>query len=222
MFCVATHSYRYFRAQFFMIYRGLELTQVAQSTAELGRGLVLVSNVGGNAAASTVPIEVGDTLVSVGVAGEEGANNKKEEVMGFDYDATMDAIIRAKTQAQLIVDDDDTTTNGASIILEFNRLVQRKTITVIVDGASSNGKLINVEGKAGDNLLQLLKRHNIDVSAGSSCGGEGICGTCMVQIIEGEECLNKAKTKSEREGRRKSCQTVIGADNKEGTMRISL
>ena len=198
------------------------MTQVAQSTTEQGRGLVLVSKVGGNAAASTVPIEVGDTLVSVGVAGEEGTNNKREEAMGLDYDATMDAIIRAKTQAQLSIMDDDSGTNGASIILEFNRLVQRKAVTVVVDGASSNGKSINVEGKAGDNLLQLLKRHNIDVNAGSSCGGEGICGTCMVQILEGEESLNKAKTKSEREGKRKSCQTVVGADNKEGTIRISL
>ena len=171
---------------------------------------------------------MGDTLVSVGVVaggGDDDTSMVKEDATGLDYDTTMSMIISAKTQAQLMT---STTADNpaASIVLEFNRLVPRKTINVIIDGAHSNhDKPVKLQGKAGDNLLQLLKRHNININAGStSCGGEGICGTCMVQIVEGEESLNSVKTTKmgQNNGKRKACQTVIGADNREGTIRISL
>lgn len=198
---------------------GLVLTEVAHSATEQGRGLVLVSDIGGNAATTKVPIEVGDTIVSVGFTDESGASVMKEDAMGLDYEATMDVIIQAKSQAE------EAMAGGASITLEFNRLVERKVVQVIIDGASSNGKPITVEGLAGDNLRQLLKRNKIETNNGPSCGGEGVCGTCKVDILEGEDSLNKLSSSSKKKKQgslRKACQTVIGADNQEGTVRVSL
>lgn len=43
---------------------------------------------------------------------------------------------------------------------------------------------ITVESKRGDNLLELARRSGIGITA--SCGGDGVCGTCKVIIIQGE------------------------------------
>jgi len=202
---------------------GLELTEVAHSTTTQGRGLVLVSHVGGNSAKASAPIEVGDTIVGVGVLSKEGIPVVKEGVMGLDYGATMDLIIHAKTEAKLLTAQDDS--SHASILLEFNRLVPREPFLVIVEGVNRKGDPITLEGLAGDNLRQLLQSNGVDVnSSGMNCGGEGSCGTCMVRILEGKEYLNKipSSSKDPTTGLRTSCQTVIGADNREGSVRISL
>ena len=58
-----------------------------------------------------------------------------------------------------------------------------------------------LEGLAGDNLRSLLMhRHlrlyddrtvRLDTLGTGDCGGEGICGTCLVEVLEGMEALNK-------------------------------
>ena len=43
---------------------------------------------------------------------------------------------------------------------------------------------ITVEAGCGENLLELARRGGVGITA--SCGGDGVCGTCKVKIIQGE------------------------------------
>lgn len=212
---------------------GLELTEVAHSTSGHkegdARGLVLVSKVSGNAASAN-NIQIGDAIV--GVFCEDA--DFKETVTGFDYEDTMEVLSRAKTHAHMMADTESG--DGASISLELNRLVPRAKVSVIVEGATDKPQLI--EGLAGDNLRLLLMHHDINIYGNrlhrldmpsvtdSNCGGEGICGTCMVEILEGNAALNNMGPKEQEvtTGRptswRAACQTVIGADNQESTIRV--
>lgn len=214
---------------------GLELTEVAhssQSYNEDSRGLVLLSKVSGNAAASS-NIQVGDTIV--GIFCEDAGF--KESVTALDYDSTIDAITRAKTHAHMM-DEEAAWDGGSTITLEVNRLVPRSKVHVIVEGAGD--KPIEIEALAGDNLRSLLMHHQIDLYdkglhrldqpsvKGSNCGGEGICSTCMVKILEGAESLKRIgpKEKEIKTGRpaewRAACQTILGAENQESTVRVKI
>jgi ferredoxin len=194
---------------------GLELVEVARGRD--GRGLVLVSHVGGNAAEHT-SIQVGDSIVGVSCE----AASFRTTVAGQDYDVTIDAICAAKTHAQLMSSD--------SITLQLNRLVRRAKVQVIVEGDRYK-KPIALEGLAGDNLRLLLIRNKLvdfKVYQGSNCGGGGSCGTCKVQVLDGEAFLDNLMPKSAGEGDspdtslRKACQTVIGANNQKSTLRLRL
>jgi ferredoxin len=195
---------------------GLELSEVARGRD--GRGLVLVSHVGGNAAEHT-SIQVGDSIVGVSCE----AANFRTSVTGQDYEVTIDAIVAAKTNAQLMSCD--------SITLQLNRLVRRAKVQVIVEG-NQYKKPIALEGFAGDNLRLLLVRDKLvdfKVYQGSNCGGGGSCGTCKIQVLEGQDFLDNLMSKSDDgEGNspdtslRKACQTVIGANNQQSTLRLRL
>jgi len=60
---------------------------------------------------------------------------------------------------------------------------------------------------SGDNLRTLLMHHNVrvydertirlDTLGTGDCGGEGICGTCLVEVLEGMETLNPKSVKEE-------------------------
>jgi hypothetical protein len=195
---------------------GLELTQVAHSDLD-HRGLVLVSKISSKTLHET-PIHVGDTIIGV-FAGEF-----QESTTGLDYDETVDTISRAKQYAKEHGHD--------SITLELNRLVKRAAVHVVVE--DDNGKITNLDALAGDNLRLLLMHHNTRLYDENThrldqpfqtgnCGGEGICGTCMVAVREGMSHLNKVGPQEESilTGRprtwRAACKTVVGADNQEGT-----
>jgi len=49
-----------------------------------------------------------------------------------------------------------------------------------------SGQIIEAPRKA--NLLKTLQEANIPV--GSSCGGQGVCGSCKVIVLEGSENLS--------------------------------
>lgn len=61
------------------------------------------------------------------------------------------------------------------------------------------------------------------------CGGEGLCGTCLVQVLEGKELLNKPDgveqmvlNKWKAPTWRLGCRCVVGAVNEPGTVRFKL
>ncbi len=71
------------------------------------------------------------------------------------------------------------------------------------------------EAEAGENLLDVLRRDGVFLEA--ACSGRGICGKCLVQILEG----NTAVSRQERdiltdgqlaEGYRLACQVVVSQD----------
>lgn len=76
-----------------------------------------------------------------------------------------------------------------------------------------------IEAKSGDNLLGLLREHNIDLT--TPCGGGGRCGKCKVKLLKqgglpeqemtslAREVLSPAEKKS---GVRLACRTVLSGD----------
>jgi ferredoxin len=117
-----------------------------------------------------------------------------------------------------------------------NRLVKRATVHVLIDDETGN-EPIEIDAKAGDNLRLLLMHnhaalygegeralHRLDQpSLTNDCGGEGICGTCLVKVNQGMSHLNTigpqeySMLKGRPESWRASCKTIVGADNEEGT-----
>jgi ferredoxin len=181
---------------------------MAHSTKEKNYGLVLVSDVGGNAAKHT-SIQVRDIVVGVSCK----AADFKQSTTGFDYEATMDAIVQAKTQAELL--------GESTISLQLNRMVPRAPVLVTVENSSGAEEVAVMEGLAGDNLRLLLKQNNVYFSS-SDCGGEGMCGTCAVKIVDGLDSIGSLDSASCTKVRRKACQTVVGADNQKSDLRIRL
>lgn len=75
---------------------------------------------------------------------------------------------------------------------------------------------INVEH--GSNLMKSLLDHNIPVA--SSCGGDGVCAKCKIQVIEGMDNLSIENQTEEflkeknslASDLRISCQTYVYGD----------
>ncbi|CAM9612160.1 unnamed protein product, partial [Sphacelaria rigidula] len=61
-----------------------------------------------------------------------------------------------------------------------------------------------------------------------NCAGEGICGTCFVEVREGEQLLSPADQEENMlmaQGGlparwRLSCKTIVGRENASGTVKI--
>ncbi len=200
---------------------GLVLTELAGVGLSGGRGLVLVSEVTGNAAHAVPSIHVGDAITWV-IAGDD----YRGRATGLNYERTVEIIGEAK-QAM---------TDG-SISLELNRLVQRASIQVEIEDGSGTPKVFDV--LAGENLRRLLLRKKINMYdpdtkqfempfGQGDCGGEGRCQTCLVDVTEGAELLNpkdtleQRVTKSRPSSWRQACQTVVGANNKPGTLKLNV
>ncbi|MBI2301504.1 MAG: (2Fe-2S)-binding protein [Armatimonadetes bacterium] len=86
-----------------------------------------------------------------------------------------------------------------------------------------HGSERSIEVGKGANLRRSLMLHGINPYAGVyrvlNCYGIGLCGTCWVEVIEGEENLS-APTRMEslnfrqplKRGRRLACQTRVYGD----------
>ena len=200
------------------------LTELA--SAQDGRGLVLVRQVAGKAASAVPAIQVGDVIT--GVWAGHGRDHVRERTTGLDYDLTEECLNKAKAVALK--------TDGV-LTLQLNRLIKRAPIRVEVDDGS--GKIKVVDALAGENLRRLLlrkgiklydpqtKRFDMPYSTGD-CAGDGLCGTCLVAVQEGGSSLNEKDhtemliTRGRPLSWRASCRTVVGADNKPATIRVSI
>ena len=200
---------------------GLVLTEMAGNKD--GRGLVLVSEVTGNAEkAQPSRIIVGDVIT--GVRTSDGS--VRERTTGLNYDRTVEAIGDVK-DAALQVD--------GTLHLELNRLVKRATIQVQV--IQPDEKVTTIQALAGENLRRLLLRKDIRLYnrktkrfdmpfAEGDCQGEGLCGTCLIAVDEGSDILSPKGGAEEliTRGRplswRASCRAVVGPKNEGGTLRV--
>ena len=82
-------------------------------------------------------------------------------------------------------------------------------VTFQIEGGSP----VNVECNAGDNLLELARRSNVAIDA--PCGGNGSCGKCKVQLLEGQLESPKSRHISDEEyeaGWRLSCCAKVLSD----------
>jgi len=85
-------------------------------------------------------------------------------------------------------------------------------VTIITD----NNNYI-LEAEEGENLLQLLTRHNIEIS--SPCGGRRSCGKCRVKVLEGNVDITETErellsTQELAEGYRLACCIELASDLK--------
>lgn len=213
---------------------GLVLTEMAGSPD--GRGLVLVSEVSGNALdASPHPILVGDCITGVmtsdGDNRDGGRHRMFERTVGLNYDGTVEAIGAVKEAVAAAG-------GGDKIVLELNRLVERARVSVEIDDEEGN-RIQTIEALAGENLRRLLLRKGIKLYdqdtkrfdmpfATGDCAGEGLCGTCLVAVREGMDLLNDRHpdedliTRGRPASWRASCRAVVGADNKPGTVKVQV
>ena len=82
-------------------------------------------------------------------------------------------------------------------------------VTFQIEGGSP----VTIECNAGDNLLELARRANVAIDA--PCSGNGSCGKCRIQLIEGELETIKSRHISDEEynaGWRLSCNSKVVGD----------
>uniref|UniRef100_A0A0F7CYR6 Photosynthetic NDH subcomplex B 3 n=1 Tax=Geranium phaeum TaxID=379952 RepID=A0A0F7CYR6_9ROSI len=86
-------------------------------------------------------------------------------------------------------------------------------------------------GVGGQNLRKFMMETNIELYGPYSrpllnCAGGGTCGTCMVEVIEGKELLNRRTDKEKDKLKRKpknwrlACQTTVGNPESRGLLVI--
>merc|ERR1712146_775167 len=109
--------------------------------------------------------------------------------------------------------------------LPSNTKLKQKETTIPILAGSNLRKAMSTQLPIYD---PKTKRYDQPFITGN-CGGEGICGTCLVQVLQGNENVSKVdqieKMSQEKWGVvnwRLSCRTVIGPENKEGNIKIKL
>ena len=82
-------------------------------------------------------------------------------------------------------------------------------VTFQIEGGSP----VTIECNAGDNLLEVARRANVAIDA--PCSGNGSCGKCRVQLVEGQLETVKSRHVTEAEfeaGWRLSCSSKVISD----------
>jgi hypothetical protein len=204
---------------------GLDLVELYTISGGLGNGgLVLLDSVvpGSNAEKAGL-FMTGDLLVSI----SDGSNIVPLE--GFNYDATIDRLLLFKDK------------NDVNITIK--RVTKRKEIVVQMVGPSNEdaGSFVVLSGY-GSNMRTALNSKNMRIYDDrtarfdspyqtGNCAGEGTCGTCVVQVLEGKDLLNPRKDVEDKglkkqgapNNYRWSCRVAIGPDaSKGGIVKIKL
>mmetsp|Transcript_11850 Transcript_11850/g.14908 ORF Transcript_11850/g.14908 Transcript_11850/m.14908 type:complete len:330 (+) Transcript_11850:3-992(+) len=193
----------------------LGLSLVEMMSGGDGRGLVLIDGIteGGNAEKAG-KLKVGDTISWVGIE-----PNEMKRVEATDFDTTVDAL--------------GSYADKPAITVVAKRLVKREELDVTLvqpDGSETVLKMLAGSNLRGEMVRQGLtvydpstKRYDQPYVTGN-CGGEGICGTCLVEVVEGKELLSEpdrveSMVLEKRPVRwRLSCRTIVGATNTPGSV----
>jgi ferredoxin len=190
---------------------GLDLEEYF--TDRNGLGLVLVGAVmpGGAAAAVTGPgFQPGDTIVAVGTSDEDVA-----KVEGRNIDTLVGALSQFAGKPTLRI--------------WVKRMVVRSnvTVTVIDPFATKKTELVIPSGRKLETAL--IDAGLSDPSSRTlSCEGNGVCGTCAVQVLQGADLLRPpsrseiARVRFQPTGSRLACQARVGFMNQEGEVTIKL
>ena len=96
--------------------------------------------------------------------------------------------------------------------LPYNRY-PKGTLPMKVTFQIEGGSPVTIECNAGDNLLELARRANVAIDA--PCSGNGSCGKCRVQLLEGQLDSIKSRHISDEEynaGWRLSCNSKVLSD----------
>eukprot|EP00667_Euglena_gracilis_P013380 EG_transcript_13803 len=178
-----------------------------------GIGLVLVEAVmpGGAAAAlGNAGFQPGDTIIRIGLDEKSAAR-----VEGRSLEEFRAALAGLAGKRRLTV--------------WVKRMVERAFVNVtVVDPFFDNQTQLNIP--AGRKLERaLIERSLSDPSSRYlSCGGNGVCGTCAVQVMKGSDLLRPPSqnetyaTKMKPSGTRLACQARVGFGNKSGDVVVKL
>eukprot|EP00600_Ochromonadales_sp_CCMP1393_P007187 CAMPEP_0174969084 /NCGR_PEP_ID=MMETSP0004_2-20121128/8530_1 /TAXON_ID=420556 /ORGANISM="Ochromonas sp., Strain CCMP1393" /LENGTH=306 /DNA_ID=CAMNT_0016218463 /DNA_START=148 /DNA_END=1069 /DNA_ORIENTATION=+ len=229
---------------------GLNLVELASGHGSDSRGLVLVENVEEDGLVNTFgqgKIQRGDTIVSVSTIDTNipTENKKTMRVEAQNLEETLDVIQRARQSS-----------HGDMLEINAIRLVRRKVVHVIVDAGDSDnavGSMNSFDVLSGTNLRMELLTKSLKIYdantnrydqpyAKGDCGGEGICGTCTVHVLQGQDLLlppdslettmiNAKKQQfqckygvdAQSQCWRLACRTIVGAYNvPNGTLHVRL
>jgi len=190
-------------------------------SAELHRG---TADDAGSSVLSQV-VKIGDTIVGVG--GEEDLSDGCIVTEGASYEALIEVLGNAVAKA-----------NGRPLTLLLKRMVPlgRALVTArMPDGTEAQFAAYN-----GENLRMRLIREGLapnDMSAqrydnkapgSGTCGGNGLCATCVISVLAGAENLSEKRAGERQLLRnvarwRQSCRTRIKLDDgEEATLTIAL
>ena len=204
---------------------GFELDEVYTIKGGIGiGGLVLLGQMVIGSNAEKAGFQVGDALCSI-----SGGGNSPTLLEGLNYDETLDRLLRFKDKNEINV--------------TIKRVVKRKEIVVEMVGPQGEdaGSFLVYSGY-GSNMRAALNSKNMKIYDDrtarfdspyqtGNCAGEGTCGTCVVQVLEGKDLLNVRKDVEDKALRklgapnnyRWSCRVAIGPDqSKGGTVKIKL
>lgn len=77
-----------------------------------------------------------------------------------------------------------------------------------------------LQGKKGENLLQLLRKHQVDIQ--NPCGGNGTCGKCKVRLTEGYTTPTESEKKHLTEAEMTSCVRLACSISLAGALTIEI
>jgi len=197
---------------------GLDLMEMYTIQGGLGNGglVLLDSVVPGSNAEKAAAFQSGDALISIAGGGKEVL------LEGFNYDATIDRLLLFKDKNE--------------INITVKRIIKRKEIVVEMIGPSGEdaGSFVVLSGY-GSNMRTALNSKNMKIYDDrtarfdspyqtGNCAGEGTCGTCVVQVLEGRDLLNPRKDVENKallkqgapNNYRWSCRVAIGPDSERG------
>ena len=213
---------------------GLELLELAGGRRD-GLGITVVSDIFKGGPAEGCDIQIGDAISQVSVLQSRSTNANGgladvEQVFSvsaeaLDYDATVDAL---QTLPPL--------KDNQEIRLKLRRLRKRPVVNVNLQfPPSQNEPDTTITLFAGENLRQgilvrgvklndeLAKR--FDTKQGGNCGAGGLCRTCAVSVLRGQELLNPQRIAEQQMLQdsprwRLACKAIVGYGMKEGEMTI--
>ena len=204
---------------------GFELVEFYTIKGGVGvGGLVLLDQIVTGSNAEKAKFQVGDALCSI----SEG-NNPPTLLEGLNYDETLNRLLRYKDKSEINV--------------TVKRMMKRKEIVVEMVGPQGEdaGSFVVFSGY-GSNMRLALNSKNMRIYDDrtarfdspyqtGNCGGEGTCGTCVVQVLEGSNLLNPRKDVEDKalkklgapNNYRWSCRIAIGPEqSKGGKVKIKL
>jgi len=205
---------------------GLDLVEIGQRVVVIGgikKGSNAETPLGGS------KLMPGDALIYVEGVSEGGKEENRRSLEGLDFDSTLDVL--GKYGDYKVVN------------LGIKRLIDRNIIVVDVCGPDgvSFAKLQVLSGYSLD-MRTLLNANNIKMYDArtyrfdspyqtGNCGGDGTCGTCLVDVVSGSKLLNKRVQREDAilkqqdcpSSYRWACRTFIGAKpDDEGEVKIRL
>mmetsp|Transcript_14070 Transcript_14070/g.21763 ORF Transcript_14070/g.21763 Transcript_14070/m.21763 type:complete len:317 (-) Transcript_14070:362-1312(-) len=178
------------------------------------------------AAALSGEVEVGDQICELRPVIEDGDDGEVVSLIGAPFDEVMNAFAslgRKVKDVDLVFfrgtkDELKAACKGGSLSDQDEKIM----VTVIQNKGSKEEEIRYIEAKAGCNVRQLLTDNGINVyqsvTRWTNCKGKQLCGTCIVNIVDGagstnRKSLDEASTLRENpESYRLSCVSFAYGD----------